>query len=296
MLLDLNLPDSRGIDTFHRINAVTEMPIVVFTVLGNEEDGLAAVRAGAQDYLVKEDVDHRLLPRTLRYAIARHGVVADLQALNSSVERFLAHAVHDLRNPISAVAGLTAIAAEEREELPDEELDDILERAHAQSAELQELVSDLLDLAKAQTEPTLEQVDLRTVVNRAVEDIARIHDQSIEVEVPEHTVLTDAAGLERILVNLLDNACRHGEAPIRVGADQVDGDATLIIEDRGPGVPDDFVERMFTEFERGPDAPPGGTGLGLAIVRRLAQSLDGTVTYDTPADGGARFKVTLPIA
>ena len=61
VLLDLNLPDSRGIDTFHRVNAVTKLPIVVFTVLGNEEDGLAAVRAGAQDYLVKEEVDHRLL-------------------------------------------------------------------------------------------------------------------------------------------------------------------------------------------------------------------------------------------
>jgi len=116
-------------------------------------------------------------------------------------------------------------------------------------------------------------------------------------ETPEATLLTDPAAVGQILFNLVENACKYGRSAIEVSATSDGGVARVRVRDHGPGVP--AAARLFRPFERaGRDEadPVRGLGLGLALGRGLARDLGGDLTHEAPADGGACFVLTLPLA
>jgi signal transduction histidine kinase len=103
--------------------------------------------------------------------------------------------------------------------------------------------------------------------------------------------------LHRLVLNLLENAVRHTPPGTRVEAstEARDGDAILIVQDSGPGIPAELSQRVFERFVRGGRDGAKGSGLGLAIVRSVAQSHGGTVTLMTPDSGvGTRFVIRIP--
>ncbi|MGH6610008.1 MAG: sensor histidine kinase, partial [Burkholderiaceae bacterium] len=101
--------------------------------------------------------------------------------------------------------------------------------------------------------------------------------------------------LQRLTINLLDNAARHGAPPITLSVTRNDGHAQLIVEDRGPGLID--PKRMLQPFERG-DASraQGGAGLGLPIVARIVERHSGTMEIGAADGGGTRVSVRLPLS
>ena len=111
---------------------------------------------------------------------------------------------------------------------------------------------------------------------------------------PNAFVRGNATMLQRLIINLLDNAARHGAPPISFALDCSSGQATLIVEDHGPGIAD--PKRMLLPFERG-DASRnlGGAGLGLAIVSRIVERHSGTLEISSAERGGARVIVRLPL-
>jgi signal transduction histidine kinase len=105
----------------------------------------------------------------------------------------------------------------------------------------------------------------------------------------------DADALERIVSNLVVNACRYGEPPVVVRAVQAAGELHVVVEDSGPGVPVDFVPQLFDRFARAPTTSAvNGTGLGLAIAQAYARAHRGDVRYRPAAPRGAAFEITLP--
>jgi signal transduction histidine kinase len=117
------------------------------------------------------------------------------------------------------------------------------------------------------------------------------------------TVTTDPAAVEQVLFNLVDNACKYargtGPAAIEVTAAPRGRSVAIAARDYGPGVAPREAARLFEPFRKSArDAAEGaaGVGLGLALSRRLARQMGGDLAYEPPADGGARFVLTLPLA
>jgi signal transduction histidine kinase len=119
----------------------------------------------------------------------------------------------------------------------------------------------------------------------------------VQVEVPpDLEAAVDPAAFDRILTNLVANALRYGEPPVIVRAEQRDRHFRLAVEDRGPGVPAEFVPDLFERFTRSARAQERGigTGLGLAIARSYANAHRGELVYEPASPTGARFELVLP--
>src|SRR5690348_9894460 len=172
VVLDLSLPDSRGIATFQRLHAASPgVPVVVLTGLLDEELACRAVADGASDYLLKQDVSSGLLTRALRYAIERqrsieamralnmsleqrvHERTAQLEAANEEIEAFAYSISHDLRAPLRIIAGYCQILAEEHAEALSAEAKHYLDATRNQAARMKQLISDLLDFSRLSRQP-----------------------------------------------------------------------------------------------------------------------------------------------
>jgi two-component system sensor histidine kinase MtrB len=115
----------------------------------------------------------------------------------------------------------------------------------------------------------------------------------IRIDVDEELeVVADRLALERILLNLVVKALRHGRPPVVLSVLQRDSYLRVRVEDSGDGVPSDLVPRLFERFERG--GAGEGSGLGLAIAQTYARAHGGDLLYDPTANGGARFELILP--
>lgn len=232
-------------------------------------------------------------------AEAFNQMAADLAAADAQRREFIANVSHELRTPITALAAVLENLVDGVSQ-PDPAT---LRTALAQTERLSLLVSELLALSSVEAgavaldrEPLLVEPLLKEVVAEA-EVMAAAIDRpvrfTIAVATPDLTVHADRARLHQVLLNLLDNATRHGpahgEVRLRAHADRA---ATVLeVSDDGPGIPVAERARVFERFTRGGRATGGGTGLGLAIARWIVDLHGGTIAV---ADPGSRIRVTLP--
>lgn len=300
VLLDLGLPDAQGLDSFHALRERTaDVPVVILTSTGDEDVALEAVAAGAQDYLVKDQLPTPALPRALRYAIERHRLIRSLQYLTDDLRDFVAHAAHDLRTPIATVAGLAETLQGAGEALSDVELAQVLAAVRRQASRASQMITDLLDLAKVQVDVALEPVELADSVGRALRDVPPPDGTRVVQSIPDDLPPVQAEGdrLERLLTNLLSNAYRYGGSTVALRGRRAGTDVVLEVADDGPGIPEDLLARLFEPFARGSNSAAQGTGLGLSIVRQIARGFGGSADCRPDVElGGACFVVRLPAA
>jgi signal transduction histidine kinase len=219
---------------------------------------------------------------------ALHGMAAGLagalgaQAAAERERRFLLSALaHDLRTPLFILRGSLEAAERGLGE-------GHLERAQAKAAHLDRLIGELFAFSRAEYAGGGDElVDLAALARQAAE-AAGVRAQAPQ---PLH-VRGDAAALQRILTNLVDNAVRHGGGDVAVGVRDGDGRVRVEVADAGPGFRD--AERAFEPLFR--DASAGGAGLGLAIARRLARAHGGDVTAVNRPGGGAVVTLVAPRA
>jgi signal transduction histidine kinase len=175
------------------------------------------------------------------------------------------------------------------------------EAALRSTRRMRRLVGDLLLLARADAKrvqphwPT----DMADVLTEAAAELGPVSDEHELLIDANHAVVSGARDdLHRLVLNLLENAVRHTPKGTNVRASTFarDGDAVLVVEDDGPGIPPELGRRVFERFVRSGRDGGRGSGLGLAIVSAVADSHDGSVALEKPADGtGTRFVIRIPL-
>jgi K+-sensing histidine kinase KdpD len=178
--------------------------------------------------------------------------------------------------------------------------DELLATIEESSDRLDAIVANLLDASRLQAGAFSVQarpVALDEIVGAALLAVGDGSDK-VRVDVPEDLPLVqaDAGLLERVLVNLIDNAVRYG-SDAEVSASAGEFSAKLLVRDHGPGVPDEERERLFEPFQRLGDrsGPVSGTGLGLSVARGFTEAMGGTLIADRDDDGGLVMRLRLPL-
>jgi len=215
----------------------------------------------------------------------------------------LAAVSHDLRTPLaSAKAAVTSLRSSDVSWSP-EDSKELLATADESLDRLTHLVDNLLDMSRLQAgalslfpRPS----GLDEVVSRALDNL-ELRGRSVIVDIPESlpAVKADPAILERVIVNLTENALRYSppDSPPLLTASALGDRVELRVVDRGPGIPESDRERMFVPFQRlGDTDNTTGVGLGLALARGLTEAMDGTLVAEDTPGGGLTMAVSLPVA
>jgi two-component system, OmpR family, sensor histidine kinase KdpD len=233
--------------------------------------------------------------------LAREAVEAETLRQSDAVKTAVLRAVsHDLRSPLTAIRTASEGLENSALDLSANERDELFEAIRIEVRRLERLVDNLLDLSRLEAGPALRKPELWTIdtlLARALEQLGPDADR-VEVKLPTdlEPIRVDAAHVERVLVNLLENALKFSSPtdPVEVSATAESGCAVLRVRDRGPGIVEADRERIFDAFERG-SAAGHGSGLGLAIARGFAQANGGRVWVEaTPERGGSTFVLELP--
>jgi signal transduction histidine kinase len=255
----------------------------------------AARRIGAGDYALRAPSQSRDEIGVLSRALAAAG--AELAATEQKRRAFLANVAHEIRTPVTSIRGYAQILSGSQVE--DDTRREFLQTIHRNAVRIGTLVEDLLELEalEAGKGPPLarEPVALAPVVKHVLDTLhARATDVggTLVSAIPDDLALRgDDDAIERIVLNLADNALRHGGANVRVSIEaKKHGDrVTVVVSDSGPGIPDEHRAKIFERFHRGTTTAEG-SGLGLAIARELAVAMGGTLTLT----GGSTFTLELP--
>ena len=272
---------------------------VAHAVFGVGREDARMALTGAQEPLLASLLDQ------VGLALARIAAEEDMLALGKVQERdrlraaLLSSIGHDLRTPLTTVLGmLRAIRPETARQQAQ------LDSARGEAERLDRFVANLIDMVRIETgglERALEPVDLNEAVTAALDDLRRVlgaHPVIVEVARDLPLVMADPVLLHHCLINLVDNAAKHGRAdgPVTLRARPAGEGLALAVLDEGPGIVAGEEQRVFGMFTRleGSDRR-GGTGLGLAIVKGFAQAMGMEVAAANRAEGkGAAFTLLIP--
>jgi len=304
ILLDLGLPDAEGMAAIRRARAAAPgIPLVVLTGLDDEVLAAQSLQEGAQDYLIKGQIETRGLLRSLRYA-------AERKRLERLKDEFVSTVSHELRTPLTSIAGSLGLLMGRLSGDLSVPAARLLKIAHSNSERLVRLVNDILDIEKLESGQVtfdLKKVDVRPLVQQAVDAIKAFAGNlgvNVRVEGAGDAVAyvrADSDRLVQVITNLLSNAVKFTEPQSEVVVTiekQVGSDTVhLAVRDHGSGISADFRSRIFERFAQA-DATnarrKGGTGLGLSIVKQIVDRLGGEVGFLNAPGGGAVFYVELP--
>lgn len=226
---------------------------------------------------------------------------ARLQAAADDQSQFLSVTAHELRTPIGVLAGSAETLSKHSEALTEDDRTDLFEAMTSSAARLRRMLADLLTASRLEARGLEMHLTPTSVDDLVAAAVATVRSTQGHVPIeydakPGLLVLADADRSGQALENLLTNAVRHGEPPVRVHAEAVDGSVRIRVGDAGGGVNPEMQGRLFDRFATG--RRPGGTGLGLFIVRELARAQGGDASYEPPSaqDPSGAFLVTLPAA
>jgi signal transduction histidine kinase len=232
--------------------------------------------------------------------------VTNEQRLEDEKNDLIATISHELRTPMSAVYGAAKTLLRDDIDFSPERRQQLLEMIATQATRLAQITDEVLltdRLDRGDVRVRAEPVDVAEIVNETVEAFQEqlLDSNGIEVGIPDHVgaLSGDRDRLQQVLVNLLDNAVKYGESPVKVSADRVDGMIRISVADAGSGIALAEQTRIFQKFYRADPhlaRSPGGTGLGLYISRELTERMGGTLDLRSEPGAGATFVVELPQA
>ncbi len=223
---------------------------------------------------------------------------------------FVATVSHELRTPLTSIAGSLGLILGGAAGEISEKSSRLVQIAKNNCDRLIRLINDMLDIEKiesGQAQLSILPIDVGAAVAQAmasIEGLAREHQIRIDVSHvrPDLQVLADADRLTQILTNLVSNAVKFSPAgsEVRVAAEPTkDREVVFSVADDGPGISDEFRQRIFQKFAQADSTDSrlkGGTGLGLSIVKELVERMDGKVDFTSDPGSGTTFTFTLPLS
>lgn len=316
ILLDMGLPDGHGMDTVRRTHAAAPgVPIIVLT--GLDDEGLAgeAMAQGAQDYMIKGQIESRALPRALRHAIERHRMLAEGDRMRSRQlqikDEFFSHVSHELRSPLTAIRQFVTILTDRLAGDLNPEQDQYMEVILRNVKQLQSMIDDLFEVSgigAGKLRIDLESASVPEAVAYTVKSLqgaAHTKEITISSDMPDGlpAAYADPIRLRQILVILVDNAIKftpaNGTVKIHVRLDDEDASRLVLeVSDSGCGISPEMSERIFERlFQTQDPASAGrkGLGLGLYICKELVTRQGGQIRVKSTSGQGAVFSVTLPV-
>jgi signal transduction histidine kinase len=327
ILLDLTLPDSQGLASLARLIChAPSLPIVVLTNTNDDELAIEAVRQGAQDYLLKRQVNVDVLVRSVRYAIERKQALEALRSVNEALEirvqertaelvkanelnqlksEYVSMISHDFRDPLNTLLLSTGLLQESHQKLTQAKKlthFQLIRLAIKDMARLLDEVSLIgkADLGKLQCQPT--PLELEAFCRQLVEELQLSTGETHQLVFTRLGELSEAVWdeslLRHILGNLLANAIKYSPEGGTVRFELISQDKKVIfrIQDWGIGIPLEDQKRLFLPFNRAKNVGTiPGNGLGLAIAKKCVEAHGGQISVNSEVGVGTTFTVTLPL-
>jgi two-component system sensor histidine kinase KdpD len=209
------------------------------------------------------------------------------------------HAIsHDLRSPLTAIT--TAGSALHATTVTEAERTELIEVIEVEGARLAKLVDDLLDLSKIQAgavAPQADWCDLHDAVASAAAHLRTEHPIEFALPADLPLVRADAAQLERVFSNQIENAVKFSPpgSPVRISAGSGSGRVTVRVIDQGRGIPSQHRSHVFEPFFRVRGDAGTGSGLGLAICRGFVEANGGQIVLQSDLDRGTSFAISFPV-
>jgi signal transduction histidine kinase len=336
IITDLGLPDSSGADTVTRLRTnYTNMPILALTSQNSQHAntlGLKVIRAGANDYIPKDELSTSVIARAVTYTIERFRMTEkiddarrELHAANQLLEtknkrleqlcemsqQFVDNVSHEFRTPLTVIREFAAIIKDGIDGPVTETQESRLGSLINRTDDLANMVDDLLDTSRLESgllKTCREEHNLKDLV-RQVERTLRTRARAKKIQLivddrfPQLTVFCDEEKLRRVLINLAVNAIKFTpvEGQVRISAEIEDRNRAIItVSDNGAGIPADDLKRIFERFQQVEShrrmASSKGFGLGLSIARSLASLNLGGLQVASEYGKGSQFSVTVPLA
>jgi signal transduction histidine kinase len=308
-LVDYRLGQQNGLELLRE--AVADgctAPIILLTGQGGHEVDVAAMEAGAVDYLDKNHINSQLLERAIRYAISQkqaermlRAYAADLEARNQDLDAYAHTVAHEIRGPLGHMVGYARLLEEDYHSLPEEIHLESLQAIAESGQKMINIVNELLLLAGLRDmEVKSRPVDLAFTAQEALRRLDyMVQEYDAEIVLPESW--PSAAGyepwVEEVWVNYVSNALKYGGRPphVQLGAElQGVGTVRCWVRDNGQGLTCEEQGRLFTPLTRLEQVQVKGYGLGLSIVQRIVHKLGGQVGIESELGRGSTFFFTLP--
>jgi len=315
VLLDTGLPDGQGLDTLRlALAAAPGVPVIVLTGLADEELAAEAMKEGAQDYLIKGQIENRALPRALRHAIERNRLQTETDLIRTHQmqfkDEFLSHVSHELRSPLTAIYQFVTIVLDGLAGEINLEQREYMEIVLRNVKQLHSMINDLLEVTRAQAGKLTIELQCTSLSDAIVYTVNTLHGAAAAKEIALSSdmdgwlppVCADPTRVRQILIILVDNAIKFTppNGAVKVYARVAEDPKFLVLEvsDSGCGIGPDMNESIFERLVQASD--PGsagrkGLGLGLYICRELVSRQGGQIRAKSAPGHGSVFSVTLPV-
>lgn len=331
ILSDYNLPLFSGLKALQVMHSLDlDLPFIIISGAIGEETAVEAMRAGAHDYIMKDNLI-RLIPaieRELKEAGARRllregeetrsRLEKELQQAkhyaelaNQRKSRVLAFVAHEFKNPLKAIQTFTEILEKgyEKGRIAEDQLE-MVQGISTASQHIRELMNDILDIAPIEAGKisiNRQVIHLQTLLDEVriiVEESAK--QKKIQIKWEKQSALDliniDPKRLRQILINLLSNAIKYTNPSdtifLKIFRSEDNAWLQLNVEDHGPGIPEEELENLFLDYYRVQNIfsqQNEGLGLGLALVRKLVELHQGTISVDSQVGEGTTFSVCFPM-
>lgn len=309
VLLDLCVPESRGLPTLERLcSEAPHAAIVVLTSADDREVGFAALQRGAQDYLIKGKVDAELLTRSVTYAIERHrlrlqmkNLMDELRRSNHELEQFAYVVAHDLKAPLRTIMSFCQLLGDADSSNFSSEEQEFLGFIVDGGQRMQAIIDDLLKYSRVHAEDTAPRpADLSALLDRTLANLQANIEQSgaTITRDPLPIIPANETQISQVFQNLIGNAIKfRGNVPpiVQISANERTAEWEFSVRDNGIGIAPKQRERVFQVFQRlHGEGEYEGTGIGLAICKKVIEVHGGQIWIESAPGAGTDFRFTLP--
>jgi signal transduction histidine kinase len=299
-LLDLSLPDSHELNSLRSLRRTAPLlPIIVLT--GNEDEATAieSLQEGAQDYVLKMDLEGRALARSILYAIERGRLLHQR-------DEFMAALVHDIKNPLIGTDKILQLILDQHFGEVQPALQEITGLLKESNESILRLLMNLLEIQRYDSTVqrfNFETLDLNDVVCSSLKELTPLAQMkrlnvrsSLQLEQPK--VNADARAMQRVLLNLIGNSIKFTPdgGSVDVAVDAGDQLAIVTVKDSGEGISIDEQQYLFQRFYQSSSGKEHalGTGLGLYVCRQIVEAHMGNIRCDSSNDTGTTMIIELP--